>query len=238
MTRGAPSDAVPYSRTLRRLHLAMIVFVITLAATGLAIYFRKPLALQDFKLRLVYIHATTAYAFLIVLAMRFYLGLRGREADRWRHVFPRLQDLRRLAGVAPRTGYSLRFAGHSPLSRTIAGLLYLAFALNATTGIIRAGTDVYFPPLGPLVQRYVAHEGVAPSAITPGDDANVDRKRYAQVGRAKIPFGKVHIYGAFFIAGLALVHAVGAATTEWSAPNDRSARGRARIMLFGVRHRR
>lgn len=231
--RGAGlTEHSPYRRSLRRLHLAVALCVLALAATGFAIYFRKPLGIQAWKMNLVVAHATIAYVFLAVLTVRIYLGVIGAEEVRLKHTMPRLRDLRRLCALkGDRTRW--KFGGRSPLSRTLAGLLYAAFAINAATGLVRAGTDLYWPPFGPFVREYVAAEGANPQLVKPGYREHVDAARFAAVSRGKIPIGRIHIFGAFFIAGIALLHAAGAAIGEWSAPHDRRARGRARLMLFG-----
>lgn len=226
------TQASPYSATLRRLHLAIAVFVFALALTGFAINLREPLGLQGLKLTLVYIHATIAYGFLALLLFRITLGVMGADAVRLSHTLPRWRDVKRL-GAAIRDGAPMKFAGRSPLSRTLAGVIYLAFAVNATTGLVRAGTDVYFPPFGAAVRAYVAKEGVDPSMIKVGERDLVDSKKMKTVSRAKIPFGKIHIYGGYVILFAALAHLVGVIATEWSAPGNRKLRGRARLMLFG-----
>lgn len=225
----------PYSKTLRRLHLAIAAFVVALAATGFMIYFRKPLGLQALKLTLTWTHAIIAYCFLALLVLRAFLGLRGAENVRFSHTLPRAGDFARLLRAEGPGRTRLKFAGRSPLSRTVAGVLYAAFALNAATGVVRAGTDLYLPPFGPIVRNFVAADGVDPGLVKPAEKTHVDAARFGAVGKAKIPFGKIHIYGAFIIAGLALFHAAGVALTEWSAPNRPKARGRARLMLFGPR---
>lgn len=231
------AQASPYSATLRRLHLAVAVCVVALALTGFAINLREPLGLQALKLTLVYVHASIAYVFLGLLLLRVTLGVAGADAVRLKHTLPRWRDVKRL-GAGLRDRSPMKFAGRSPLSRTLAGLIYLAFALNAATGLVRAGTDIYFPPFGGAVRAYVAKEGVDPSLIKVGERGLVDPEKMKTVSRAKIPFGKVHIYGGYFIVFAALLHFAGVIATEWSAPGDKALRGRARLMLFGPRKAR
>lgn len=224
----------PYSATLRNLHLAIACFVIVLAISGFTIYFREPLGAKALKIPLVYFHAITAYLFLATLAVRIVLGLRGSESLKLERTFPRKGDLHRLfAEIKGRK--PIKFAGRSPFSRTIAALIYVALAANAATGMVRAGTDLYFPPFGPFVRGYVAKDGADAALVRPFERTHVDEKRFSAVSRSKIPFGRAHIYGGFLIVFIALVHGVGVLSTEWSAPNDPGARGRARLMLFGPR---
>lgn len=225
MTTPVQPDG-PYPRTLRRLHLAIAGLVVLLAITGLMIYFRGPLGLQPLKVTLIWTHALIAYAFLCILGVRVFFGLRASDPMHFRHTLPRVGH--HLSGRR-----RMKFAGRSTLSRAIAGVLYAAFAVNAATGIVRAGTDIYLPPLGPSIRAYVAAAGADPGDVRAGRKEHVDEVRFTRVSRAKIPFGVAHIYGAFTIMAVAMTHAIGVALTEWNAPNNRSVRGRARLMLLG-----
>jgi cytochrome b len=229
----ATKDDGPYSTTLRRLHLAFILFVAVLALSGFAIYFRKPLGLQALKATLLNFHAIAAYAFLLILGVRVFFGLRGADADRFNHVFPRRRDLRRLVVAEKRDRSRFHFARRSPLARTIAAALYLVLASNAASGLVRAGTDLHFPPVGPFVDAYLSVEGAVA-----GEKERLEKERAREVRRMKLFVGKIHIYGAFVIVATALVHATGVLVTEWSAPRDPKARGRALLMLLGPRRAR
>ena len=237
MSKGTVENSAPYSRTLRRLHLAIIGFVILLATTGFMIYFRKSLGLQPFKMRLVWIHAIIAYSFLIVITWRILLGFFGAKIDRLSTTLPNKRSLGRFFGQRGKP----RFAGRSPTSRMLAGALYLFIASNAATGLVRAGTDLYLPPFGPIVAHYVAADGADPGTLKPGQKDNTDPYRYGRVSGGKIILGKIHIYGAFIITTLALIHSIGTLSTEWSAPTrpgKDKRRGPARIMLFGPEQKR
>jgi cytochrome b len=239
MERGNTQSAQggPYGPTLRRLHLAMALFVTVLAITGLVFDYRKLLGIEHLKLTISFIHAAIGYGFIVAFALRIYYGLAGAEPLRFRHVLPRGSDLKRLF-AAKEARERFKFAGRSPLSRTIAGLLFLLLSVNILSGMIRAGTDLYFPPVGPIVQAFIVKDGADPSMIKPGEGEYIDESRYKVVKKAKKPFGSIHYYGGLLIIGVALFHMMGVISREWSAPNDPKARGRARLMLFGPKKRR
>ena len=233
--RASSGAAEPslYPLALRRLHLGIGLLVVGLALSGFSFYFRKPLGVQAFKLTLVYIHAFIAYCFLLVVALRIAVGVFGDRLERVSLAFPRKGDLAALFRIGHSAPRKRAFAGRSPLSRAISGALYAAFLVMAATGSVRLATDLYFPPFGGLVRNYLAPDGVPPSAIKPADPSLADKARYRLISRAKIPFGKVHIYTAFVIVILSGAHATGVSLTEWSAPGTSGRRGRARLMLFG-----
>lgn len=231
MTKPQDAGTSPYGRTLRRAHLAILSFVCALAISGAIFYFRRDLGLRDYKIELMTVHSFFGYGLIATLIWRAVLGLRGEEGDRLRHVIVRASDITRLIGAKDsRTRF--RFAGRSPLSRLLASALYLVIASNVVTGLVFAATDLYHPPIGPLIARYVAADGRAGNveAIRDGD---YDKARMETVRKLKRPVATVHLYGALTIGALALFHAGGGFMTEWRAPGDGKKRGRAQLMLFG-----
>ncbi|MEK7266443.1 MAG: cytochrome b/b6 domain-containing protein [Pseudomonadota bacterium] len=222
----------PYSRRLRQLHLAIATLISLLAFSGLIFYFRKSLGLGDAKIALMTAHSIIGYVLIAAVCWRIWLGIKGREPDRFNQVLTGPRNFKKLFAGADGGRSRFRFAGRSPLSRLIATFLYAAVISNIGTGLIFAGTDLYFPPFGSFVLQYVTPEGETPS-VEDVRAGRVDAKHLRQVRAFKKPFGKVHFYGGLFILFLASVHAGGALVTEWSAPSDKAARGRARLMLFG-----
>ena len=229
---GAPGGDGPYGRRLRQLHLAIASLISGLAISGFIFHYRRTLGLQDYKLELLIPHVFLAYLLLCSVVWRIIVGTKGIESDRFRHVFARTKDIKRLIGVKESDKSRLRFAGRSPLSRVIATSFYLAVSVNIATGLIRAGTDLYLPPFGPLVLGYVAPEGERASikAVKAGA---FNKERMQKVRSFKKPVSEIHFIGAFIITFIALLHVIGVLLTEWSAPSGQNLRGRARIMLFG-----
>ena len=76
----------------------------------------------------------------------------------------------------------------------------------ATTGLIRAGTDIYYPPLGSIFAEYVAQPGVDPASLAPYDTSAVDKEKFDAMKAFKKPFGTVHIYTSYFLMFLVAIH--------------------------------
>ena len=91
-------------------------------------------------------------------------------------------------------------------------LLLLTFQM--VTGMIRAGTDIYYPPFGHLAASYVAAEGVSPSQIKPYDDTGTNADKMAELKAFKSPFGTLHIYAAYVLWLLILIHVVAVVRAE------------------------
>ena len=76
----------------------------------------------------------------------------------------------------------------------------------AVTGLIRAGTDIYYPPFGSIAAEYVAQPGVDPDSLIPYDTSAVDKEKYDAMKAFKKPFGTIHIYTSYFLMFLIIVH--------------------------------
>jgi cytochrome b len=78
----------------------------------------------------------------------------------------------------------------------------------AVTGLVRAATDLYYPPFGTLAAYYVAETGADPAAIQPYDAVGTDPRRMAELKAFKGPFGQVHKYAAYTLMVIILIHIV------------------------------
>ncbi len=76
------------------------------------------------------------------------------------------------------------------------------------TGMVRAGTDIYYPPLGQLFASQVAADGVSPSDIKPYDKTGTDELKLAELQAFKKPFGEIHVYTAYALWLMILLHMV------------------------------
>jgi cytochrome b len=224
----------PYSRRLRQIHAILLSLVAALAVSGTIYYFRRQIGLGDAKFEIMFAHAVIGYALIAAVFWRIAMLIFGDESERARHLFVRPKDLARLAAKSQPNSARLKFAGRSPLSRTLATMLYAVIASNIVTGLVFATTDLYFPPFGGPLLEYVAADNAEPT-VENVRSGGFDQGRMSKVRKFKRPFATVHLWGAILIATLALFHVVGVTLTEWSAPNNKLARGRARLMLFGPR---
>ena len=127
-----------------------------------------------------------------------------------------------------KTGSPQQFIGHNPAGKLSIIVFYLILVTMAGTGLIRAGTDIYFPPFGTIAAGYVAKEGVDPAQILPYDKTNVNLEKYKALKSFKKPFGTVHIYLSYFLMLLILIHIAVVVKAELSGSH-----GLASAMLSG-----
>jgi len=82
------------------------------------------------------------------------------------------------------------------------------------TGLVRAGTDIYYPPLGGIFASQVAADGVSPTDIKPYDKTGTDADKLAKLQAFKDPFGEIHVYTAYVLWLLILVHIIAVVRAE------------------------
>ena len=143
-------------------------------------------------------------------------GFIGNRHARWRAILPGrgfIQSLRDYRSSI-RAGDTQQFIGHSPPGRVAVGALLLLMAVMAVTGLIRAGTDIYYPPFGSLVAEYVAAPGTDPASLIPYDPAGMEPSRAERIKAFKKPFGSIHVYTAYMLMFLIIVHISAVVFTE------------------------
>jgi len=154
--------------------------------------------------------------FVVNLLTRFAWAFIGNRYARWSAFLPYrggLSDARRYA-EAVRQGQPQAYLGHNPLGRLAVTLLLLLMTTMAVTGLVRAGTDIYFPPFGSWVQGYIAADQVPPPSLKPYDETLVDAEKFQALKAFKSPFGKVHLYTAYTLLGMLLLHIAAVIVTE------------------------
>jgi len=203
---------------VRLFHWINFTAIIALMLIGLIMLFKKDLGITsiDAKIGLKVLHVTIGYVFVTNLLIRIVWGFIGSKTARWHSLVPSrtFADTLRAYKNSIRNGKPLQYIGHNPLGQISVIVLYLSLVVMATTGLIRAGTDIYYPPLGPVFAEYVAQPGVDPGSLVPYDTSAVDKDKYDALQAFKKPFGTVHIYTSYFLMFLVLIHIVAVIRVE------------------------
>lgn len=162
----------------------------------------------DAKIALKELHIIIGYIFVLNLAWRLILGFIGSKYARWRYIFPGKGFVKStrsyIKSVAD--GDAQQYIGHNPLGRLAIFIIILLLLTLSVTGLIRAGTDVYYPPFGSYVSEYIASPGVNPDSIIPYDSTGTDAAKVKNLKAFKGSFGKVHIYSAFTLMFFIFLH--------------------------------
>lgn len=199
----------------RWFHWINVGLFVTLLGTGLLIQFMKELHIEGgpAKIALKKLHVVPGYLACANLLARLLWGFWGNAFVRWRAVLPSRESLRQaIPELRSLVGDRQRLAdpGHGHLGRVSTTWLLGLLCVLAVTGLARAATDLYFPPFGSLVARYVALPGVDPAQVGPlGAQALVDPGRIARIAELKAWFGYPHRWGAYVLTASVLAHVIG-----------------------------
>ena len=162
----------------RWFHWINFVCVVALAVLGTAILYSKELGVtDDGKILLKTTHVWFGYVFAVNLGWRVAWAFVGNRQARWSAIFP----FRPGYGTALRTyvrglirGDGLPYLGHNPVARLMVSLLILLLVVQAVTGLVLAGTDIYYPPFGYWFASWVAAPGVDPWTLVPYEKTGID----------------------------------------------------------------
>lgn len=202
----------------RLYHWINLLCVLVLAALGTLLLNAGALDVSDGgKILIKTSHVWVGYLFAVNLALRILWAFYGSHYARWRQILPGgdgyLQRLRSYVGAFV-SADPQSYLGHNPLGRlAIAGLLLLMI-VQATTGLVLAGTDIYFPPFGAWIAEWIAAPGVDPATLIPYSPELYDEAAYADMRSLRTPFITIHLYSFYLLLAGIAIHIAGVVTTE------------------------
>jgi len=202
----------------RWFHWINAITVLSLIFVGLFILYRHELGIHEAgaKIGLKKLHVIIGYIFVINLIIRLIWAFMGNHYASWRAILPTAGSIAAAQQYIRSwfEGNPQQFIGHNPLGRFTLSLFFLLFILSAMTGLIRAGTDIYYPPFGGIVSQYLVRPGVDPGTLAPNDEVNIDPVRYEKIKLVKRAAGLVHGYSAYTIMLMIFLHIVAVTLTE------------------------
>ena len=202
----------------RWFHWINVLAVLGLIGVGLVILFSRDLGISlDGKITLKTIHVIIGYVFVLNLLWRLVWGFFGNAHARWRAVLPGGPGYPRAVrayAAAFVEGHPQVYVGHNPLGRLAVTVIFLLLVVLAATGLVRAGTDLYYPPFGGFVGEYVAKPAVDPETLAPYDMTMVDEAKFARLKAFKHPFGVVHMWSAYLLMAMIVLHILAVVITE------------------------
>jgi cytochrome b len=107
-----------------------------------------------------------------------------------------------------------QYLGHNPLGRLSVTILLMLMVVQATTGLVLAGTDLFYPPLGGWIAGKVAAPGVDPVMLVPYAPALYDAAAYAAMRSWRAPIVAIHGYVFYTLLVVAVIHLLGVVATE------------------------
>ena len=215
----ALAEYAVWDRSQRIFHWINVLAITALAGIGLVILNADALAIPDDPGMIVLktTHVYAGYVFAANLAWRIVWGFVGGPNARWSALLPggagfgrRLRELigGLLAGRAP------AYLGHNPLARIVLTLLVLSMVVQAATGLVIAGTDVYMPPFGGQFREWAAGDTHDPALVRPYAPETVDPDGYRAMREFRSPIVRTHEYNFLLLVTLAVIHVAAAAFGE------------------------
>lgn len=207
-----------WDATTRVFHWLNVLCIVGLIAVGTAILNDRALGVtNDGKVLLKTVHVWFGYVFALNLAWRLVWGFIGGPYARWRAVLPfgrRYGTALATELAALREGRGINYIGHSPLGRIAIAVLLLVMLVQAGTGLILAGTDVYMPPFGKAIAARVAADGVAPADVRPYAPETVNPEAYKAMRDMRAPIVETHEIMFYVLLGLIVLHVLAVVLTE------------------------
>ena len=202
----------------RWFHWINVLAVLGLLATGLMILFGSQLDLSPAgKVALKSVHVSFGYVMAVNLLWRLVWAFFGNRYASWRAILPGGRGF----GAAVRayvasflTGEPEQYVGHNPLARIGVTALLFLLLVQIVTGLVLAGTDLYWPPFGSFFAEWVAAPGVDPGMLQPGVVELTDKSAYQSMRDFRAPFVEIHEITFYVLAAAIVGHLVAVVVTE------------------------
>lgn len=202
----------------RWFHWINFLSVIGLIAVGTVILYAGDLGIpNEGKIALKVVHTWIGYVFALNLFWRFVWAFIGNRYARWgsflpggRGYFGALREY--VSGF--RTGHPPQYLGHNPAARLGLGLMFLLLAIMAVTGAVLAGTDIFYPPIGPWIAEWIAPAGIDPASLQPYAKETYDAAAYESMRAFRKPFITLHLYSFYGLLAVIVLHIVAVVTTD------------------------
>lgn len=207
-----------WDANVRWFHWINVLCILGLVALGTVILNASALDISnEGKILLKTVHVWFGYVFAANLLWRLIWAFIGGAHARWRSILPGgagyMSELRAYAAdfIA---GRPRQYLGHNPLGRIAVTLLLLALLIQAITGLVLAGTDIFYPPLGAWIAGWIAAPGVDPATLMPYAKETYDTVAYESMRAFREPFITLHYYNFYALLALIVLHIVAVVVTE------------------------
>lgn len=227
-----------WDRTTRIFHWLNVICVLLLIVIGVIILNGTVLGISaEGKVSLKILHAWTGYVFTLNLLWRFIWGFVGGRYSRWKAILPGGKDyLKQTSAYVEgfRKGDAPAYKGHNPLARIMIAIMMFLLSAQMVTGLVLAGTDLYFPPFGHEFAEWATGAGEDHSRLVglqPGQKEMLDPEGYAAMREFRAPFIEIHEI-VFYLLLLAIVlHITAVVVTE-----IRERSGLVSAMISGIKY--
>ncbi len=202
----------------RWFHWINFLCVIALIAIGVAILNAKALGVtDDGKVLLKVTHVWFGYVVAVNLLWRMIWAFIGNRHARWGAILPGGKGYWRTVkdySASLFSGRPRQYLGHNPLARISITLLFVLLLIQVVSGLVLAGTDIFYPPLGSWIAAWVAAPGVDPGSLQAYSPEMYDETAWKEMRAFRKPFITTHYYSFYAIIVMIVIHIAGAVVTE------------------------
>ena len=202
----------------RWFHWINALSVIALAVVGYLILNAKNLEIPNSgKADLKEVHTWIGYVFVANLLWRIVWAFLGNRYAQWRAMLPGgpgyLHALRSYV-AAFLAGHPQHYLGHNPVGRIGVAVLFALIVVQAVTGLVLAGTDIFYPPFGTWIAEWIAAPGVDPATLLPYSPQLYDAAAFESMRAMRKPFALVHLYSFYALLVMIVLHVAAVVVTE------------------------
>ncbi len=202
----------------RWFHWINAICVVALVVVGYLILNGRALEIpRTGSLKLKTLHTWIGYVFVINLLVRIVWAFFGNRYARWRAILPGGWAYLSATWSYIKAFFSRhpeQYLGHNPLGRLSVTTMLVLLVILAVSGVVLAGTDLFYPPLGQWIARWVAAPGVDPATLVPGAADMYDKAAFDSMRAFRKPFILSHLYSYYAILVVAGLHVLGVVITE------------------------
>ncbi|MFT5757782.1 MAG: Ni/Fe-hydrogenase 1 B-type cytochrome subunit [Alteromonadaceae bacterium] len=198
-----------WSRNIRLFHWLNVIVLSLLVIVGLIIYNAKSFGISiEGKILLKTIHVTIGYVFAVNLLFRILIGFVGKGLERWGEMLPFNNNFVK-EFKAYKNGEQSVYKGHNPAGKLMVALLLSFMVIQTISGLVVAGTDIYYPPFGQYFSESIALDKNKLDLIKPYSKENVDPEAYQAMRSLRKPFITAHVYSFYSLLFLIPLHIIG-----------------------------
>lgn len=205
-------ETLVWSRNIRLFHWLNVTCILLLLIIGLIIFNGSALGIStEGKILLKQIHVSIGYVFSFNLIFRIVLGFLGKNYERWSKTLPFFKEFN--DDIKDKNPNKV-FKGHNPAGKLMVAALLTCMSVQMITGLVIAGTDIYYPPFGQYFAKSVAIDKSQLESIKPYSKENVDEQAYKEMRAVRKPFITAHVYSFYALLFLIPLHIIGVIRAE------------------------
>ena len=202
----------------RWFHWINALAVLGLIVVGTVILFDNSLGMSPAgKVTAKTIHVWIGYVMILNLLWRFVWAFFGNRYARWGAILPGGRGY--MAAVeayvsAFLAGEPKHYLGHNPIGRIAVLVILVLLVIQAVTGLVLAGTDIFYPPFGSWIAHWVAAPNIDPSTLTPLTRDLMDKSAYGAMRAFRSPFAEIHELVFYLLLAMIALHIIAVVATE------------------------